>query len=228
MSSNPHHSSADNEHYSPFDYVDSGRVLMGGIDLDPASNALANEYIKAIDYYSRSSNGFDKQWSGKVWLNPPGGICDKYGRLVLNARKNKRKSCKETGECGLPPGHDHPNQTSMAKAWWFKLAAEYMSMRVQTAVFMGFNLELLQTTQTPCFNSEDMPSIHDFPMCYPRTRIKFLTPGGDGELKEGTQPTHANVVVYLPKLWSELEHARFHTLFSDFGRCVWPKDRLIR
>lgn len=221
---NSHHSSEDNEHYTPPDYVEAARALMGSIDLDPASNALANQSVKAATYYSRSTNGFDKEWSGNVWLNPPGGIGDNQGRLVLNARKGKkpRQSCRVTGECGVPAPHEHANPTSMAKAWWFKLAAEYRKARVDAAVFMGFNLELLQTTQTPCFNSRHGSSIHDFPLCFPSKRVKFFTPDDDGVLQEGGQPTHANVLVYLPKLWNEIEQMRFEALFSDFGRCIWP------
>lgn len=220
--SGTHHMSESNEHYGPPEYVESARALMGKIDLDPASSVLANTIIKAETFFDKKMNGFHRDWFGNVYHNPPGGICDNQARPVLNARKGKRKSCKVTGACGLPPGHEHPGQTSAAKAWWFKLAGEYMSGRVDQAVFMGFNLELQQTTQTKCFNSADLPSVLKFPVCYPATRIKFWHPTDEGELEKGTQPTHANIVVYLPKNWSEIERLRFETLFSDFGEVVWP------
>ena len=44
---------------------------MGAIDLDPASNAKANEIVKAFQYYTKEDDGLSKDWFGNVWLNPP-------------------------------------------------------------------------------------------------------------------------------------------------------------
>ena len=66
-------SSESNEWYTPAQYVEAARQLMGGIDVDPASNATANKIIKALTYYDIESNGLDKPWYGRVWLNPPYG-----------------------------------------------------------------------------------------------------------------------------------------------------------
>lgn len=231
---NTHHSSESNEHYSPADVVEASRALMGRIDLDPASNALANErIIKATYFYDKDTNGFNKPWAGCTWLNPPGGTCDNEGRIIIRAKKATktdpgRKSCKETGECGLPPGHTHKQPTSTMKAWWFKLAGEYMSGRVPTAVFLAFNMEILQTCQTKCFNSKGLPTIHKFPLCYPKMRLRFWAPNEEGDLEEGTQPTHGNVIAYLPWQWTESEEIRFKALFGDIGECVWPSEKVMR
>lgn len=218
-----HHSSATNEHFTPAGYIIAARVLMGGIDLDPASNALANTIVGATSYFDKEMDGFNREWHGRVWLNPPGGLCDSLGREVLNARKGKnpRLSCRVSGACGLPPGHEHEDVTSSTKAWYFKMLRQYVEGRIVSAVFMGFNLELLQTSQTPCFNSAGLPPVQRFPICYPRERIRFLTPKG-GVLVVGNQPTHANVIVYLPEKLGELERLRFSALFGDFGECMWP------
>jgi hypothetical protein len=66
-------SSESNEWFTPAQYVNAARELMGNIDIDPASNALANEVIQATNYYDIDTNGLDKQWTGRVWLNPPYG-----------------------------------------------------------------------------------------------------------------------------------------------------------
>lgn len=69
-------SSESNEWYTPAQYVDAARRLMGAVDVDPASNALANEVIQASCYYDASTNGLDKLWTGRVWLNPPYGFTE--------------------------------------------------------------------------------------------------------------------------------------------------------
>ncbi len=66
------------ECYTPFEYVESARKVMGGIDLDPASSPKANETIKAKKYYTLDDDGLSREWSGKIWLNPP------YGRSLTS------------------------------------------------------------------------------------------------------------------------------------------------
>lgn len=75
-------SSESNEWFTPAQYADAARELMNGIDIDPASNATANEVIKATTYYDIDSNGLDKPWHGRVWLNPP------YGRDLAGSNQD--------------------------------------------------------------------------------------------------------------------------------------------
>ena len=44
---------------------------MGEIDLDPATNELAQTWIKAKTFYTTADDGLSKPWYGGVWLNPP-------------------------------------------------------------------------------------------------------------------------------------------------------------
>lgn len=67
---------ARNDWHSPAEIVEAARVVMGGIDLDPASCAQANEIIKAEKFYSPRDDGLKQPWFGRVWLNPP------YGRFA--------------------------------------------------------------------------------------------------------------------------------------------------
>ena len=68
--------SNSNEWFTPHQYIDAARTVMGSIDLDPASNDIAQEWIRATTYYTKEDNGLVHEWHGRVWLNPP------YGKLV--------------------------------------------------------------------------------------------------------------------------------------------------
>lgn len=63
--------SGNNEWYTPKCYLDSARLVMGSIDLDPASSAIANEAVQAAKFFTAEENGLEQVWSGNIWMNPP-------------------------------------------------------------------------------------------------------------------------------------------------------------
>jgi phage N-6-adenine-methyltransferase len=69
--SNNHISDGSDDWYTPKEIINSAKIVMGSIDLDPASSNKAQEEIMAINYFTQETNGLDKKWSGNVWLNPP-------------------------------------------------------------------------------------------------------------------------------------------------------------
>jgi hypothetical protein len=182
------HSSMSNEHYTPGVIVEAARTLMGGIQLDPASSALANTVVGAARFFDAASNGFAHRWNAKsVFLNPPGGKCDTEGRSLVKLPGKKAGYAYEDGSpCSKPA-------RSSALLWWTKLATEWAEGRVEQAVFLGFSVEVLQQTQSAPIG------VMDFPFCVPRRRIAFLVER-DGKLWEGTSPPHANVIGWLPPI----------------------------
>jgi phage N-6-adenine-methyltransferase len=60
-----------NEWYTPVEFIEAARAVMGGIDTDPASNDTAQAFIQAGTYYTKETNGLAQQWGARVWLNPP-------------------------------------------------------------------------------------------------------------------------------------------------------------
>lgn len=62
-----------NEWYTPIEFINAARSVMGSIDIDPASNDTAQEQIQAGDYFTKERDGLAQEWGGNIWLNPPYG-----------------------------------------------------------------------------------------------------------------------------------------------------------
>ena len=74
----------NNEWYTPKEYIELARLVMGSIDCDPASCDVAQETVRAGVYYTEETNGLDKDWDGNVWMNPPyaTGMIEKFCEKV--------------------------------------------------------------------------------------------------------------------------------------------------
>src|SRR5690348_1055042 len=55
----------ENEWYTPGEYLEYAREVLGGFDLDPASSALANEAVKAAKIYTEADDGLKQAWKGR-------------------------------------------------------------------------------------------------------------------------------------------------------------------
>ena len=66
-----HTSSKENDWYTPPEYIESARKVLGTINLDPATSPLAQETVQAEVFYTKDTNGLEHVWEGNVWMNPP-------------------------------------------------------------------------------------------------------------------------------------------------------------
>jgi hypothetical protein len=60
--------------YTPPQYIEMARSVMGYIGLDPATCNVAQQWIKAQSYYDGTNDvysGLCNDWHTNVWLNPP-------------------------------------------------------------------------------------------------------------------------------------------------------------
>lgn len=108
------------EFYTPAYVVDAARAVMGGIDLDPASCAAAQAVVRADSWCDKETDGIanSEHWSGRVWLNPPGGVSH-------------------------VPDITRSNQA----LWWAALALAWRDGNVTEAVFLSYNTEIFSVAQ---------------------------------------------------------------------------------
>ena len=57
--------------FTPAYLIEAARRAMGSIDVDPASHAIAQKWVKADVFYTVEQNGLEQPWFGNIWLNPP-------------------------------------------------------------------------------------------------------------------------------------------------------------
>ena len=70
----PHvsNNSGNSEWYTPPEYLESARKVLGAIDCDPASCSTANRNVKAKRFFTAEDSGLDApRWGKRVWMNPP-------------------------------------------------------------------------------------------------------------------------------------------------------------
>lgn len=70
----------NNEWYTPPEFIEAARGVMGGIDLDPASSEIAQQTVQAAKFFTADDDGLRHPWKARVWLNPPysSDLCPKF------------------------------------------------------------------------------------------------------------------------------------------------------
>jgi hypothetical protein len=186
----------DYEWISNRDLVDSAHLLMGGIDLDPASSVMANKYVNADNFYTITDDGLnEKKWFGKVYLFPPNRS------YFWNTKAYRWKPTR-----GLSP-----TLISGHALWWETLKRKWLTGEVDQAVYFSNCPDMFQYCQ----------DIFDHPVCILRTRPElvqhFLV---DDKIK--SRNTCMSFVVYLqPKTDTTEATEKFIEIYGEKGRLLY-------
>lgn len=96
LTNRPHvtNNSGNNEWYTPAVFIASAKEVMGGIDTDPASSKAANKIVGALRFFDIKADGLQKEWPGRVWLNPPyaSALISEFTARLIHELSEKRTS----------------------------------------------------------------------------------------------------------------------------------------
>ena len=121
------------EWYTPPEILEKIRFCFDGqIDLDPCSNPTAQKNVQATTYYTKQDDGLAKDWSGKLFMNPP------YSAPLVRAFVFKLlDSPQVTSWITLT---NNSTETQWCKTLW---------QSMDFVIFPSFRLGFLDTTNNP-------------------------------------------------------------------------------
>jgi len=184
----------DQELITNSDLVAAAHMLMGEIDLDPASSHTANEYVGAVNYFTPQDDGLNAQeWFGKVYLFPPSGSY--FFNKALDKWKMTRVSAGTV--------------TSSHAIWFQRLYRAWLNNEIEQGLFFTNCPDMIRYEQ----------KIFDFPICILKTPPELIKYSSKGI---GKQRTCTSFLVYLqPKDNSGEATQRFIDVYEEKGRVLY-------
>ncbi|WP_446444847.1 hypothetical protein [Shewanella sp. 1180_01] len=182
------------EYYTPQPWPQLASQLMGGIDLDPASNDIANASINAKTIFTKEIDGLSQPWHGTVWMNHP------FHRGEQPCpTKCKKKAC-------IKRGHHIDKPIPGNSDWINKVIYEYESGHIKEAVIITF-----------CNSSEGwLLPLLKYSQCFPHGRVHYKKADGS----KADSCTKGSVITYIGKNIAEFarlfgEHGTIKVEFSN-------------
>ncbi len=177
------------EYYTPGQFTDAAREVMGGIDLDPASSYIANQRIKAKKIFTKEDSGLMNIWNGRVWMNHPFSKGEK--KCHKNRGRCKKQTCKDRG---YHIDIDLPGNTQ----WIKRIIAEYEKGHVTEAIMICY-----ASTSETWFKP-----LLSYIQCFIAGRVDYYDPEGN-QIKGCPK---GSVITYLGK-----NTEKFKKEFLQFG-----------
>ena len=76
------------ERYTPAIYIEAARLVLGAIDLDPATSEQAQLLVRATKFFTEKTDGLKQEWHGRVLpANPP---YHREPRAVIHRQVDRR------------------------------------------------------------------------------------------------------------------------------------------
>lgn len=193
---------------TPLDIIAAATTVLGSIDLDPASSFDLNTRVRATHFFDADADGLAQNWRSRVFVNPPGGCrvtvvdCE----IGSDALQNYTRTICGRAKLGKVP----PCGCSLVSKFWAKLIQQHLTGIVCSAIWVGFSVEQLQTSQN--FNALDGLTPLDFALCFPKRRVKYA-PADD--LDSASSPPHASYIAYVGP-----RRRHFASVFGEFGKVI--------
>jgi phage N-6-adenine-methyltransferase len=105
----------DNEWFTPSQYIELAKKVLGEIDLDPASCAEAQIGIKAKKFFTKQDDGLSHEWHGRIWLNPPYSQPD----IAMFSEKMVKEVLAQHITAAIKLTHNYTDTV------WFQLLAQH-------------------------------------------------------------------------------------------------------
>lgn len=163
--------SGDTEYYTDPKIIAAATIVLGSIDLDPASSKAANKIVDASRFFTKADEPLKRSWDGTVWMNHPF-----HGGWKACTYDCQRETCRKRGF------HIHEDIPSNAD-WINKYVNQYRAGNIVEAL----NITYAATSETW------FQPLLKFPQCFLWPRTNYYLP--NGEIKKGV--TKGSVITYL-------------------------------
>lgn len=205
------------EWYTPVAIVELARLVMGGIDLDPASSSQANENIVRADvFYSSPEYTIEPQpWNYgglpvRTYQNRGGLARTWYGRVFLNHPFGVREQPCKFGATGCL-------KVTCAKRGWHTSTTLPGSIDWIDRLVQAYHNGAVKQAITICYASTSeawFAPLLRFPTCFIHGRTNYLDPE---TLKPVSGVQKGSAVVYLGDRVGDFVHR-----FSKIGAVMLP------
>ncbi len=179
--------SKNGRNLTPISILEAAGKVLGHIELDPASDLIANKAVKAERIYTVEQDGFSQDWKAHtVWLNAPGRSRSK-GKLITASEWYRK----------------------LHRLWRFNQVEHAIAMVYRAGSIGSLGIDLL-TDATICLTCSGV----DNPIVNGSGRLSFETVEGDRRIAQTSNTQSSLIFLLSDRVEIQLS---FVEHFSQFG-----------